>query len=147
MRIILNFVPWGEHMEYKTEQKNAVLCFLKQNYEHHFTANQIVDALQKTANPPAKSSVYRIISSLVKNGKIRRFESNSEKNFVYQYAHLSDTCENHYHLKCTDCGKLIHMECEHLSNVCRHIASEHGFLVGTGKSIIYGTCRECLKEK
>lgn len=134
-------------MEYKTEQKNAVLCFLKQNCEHHFTASQIVQALKTNQNAPGKSSVYRIISNLVKQGKVKRFESNSENSFVYQYAHLSDSCENHYHLKCIDCGKLIHMECEHLSDVCRHIASEHGFVVGTGKSVIYGQCKECLKEK
>lgn len=134
-------------MEYKTEQKNSVLFFLKQNCEHHFTANQIVAALNKTENPPAKSSIYRIINSLVTKGQVRRFESKDEKNFVYQYAHLSDNCANHYHLKCTDCGKLIHMECEHLSDVCKHIKSEHGFLVGMGNSVIYGCCKECLKGK
>lgn len=134
-------------MEYKTEQKNSVLCFLKQNCEHHYTVEQIVSALNKSENAPAKSSVYRIINNLVKSGRVLRFESKDEKNFVYQYAHLSDKCQHHYHLKCTDCGKLIHMECEHLSDVCRHIESEHGFLVGTGNSVIYGCCSSCLKEK
>ena len=134
-------------MEYKTEQKNTVLNFLKNNCENHFTVEQVVQNLKTLDGCPGKSTIYRIINNLVESGTVRRFQSNSEKKFVYQYAHLSDNCQHHYHLKCTDCGKLIHMECEHLNDVCRHIKAEHGFVIATGNSVIYGCCSKCSKGK
>lgn len=130
--------------EYSTEQKRAVLDFFKTNREHHFTAAQVADAVCE--NGAGKSTVYRHISNLLESGTIRRFETGDIRQFVYQYADVHEDCDRHYHLKCVKCGRLIHMECAHLDEVRNHIRSEHDFIIGFGKSVLYGECVRCAAK-
>ena len=74
---------------------------------------------------------------------VRRFEAAGSDSFVYQYA-AGVGCDHHFHLKCAHCGNLLHMECDKLNEVRRHILDDHGFLIG-GNSIIYGVCADCRK--
>ena len=61
------------------------------------------------------------------------------------YKYKNDKCDEHYHVKCKECGKLIHFECDDFKKVCEHILQEHKFYVDT-KSIIYGICEDCKKK-
>lgn len=130
-------------MPYMTSQKRRILDFLIQNQSRHYTVEEIIEALSDGEHSPGKSTVYRQISSLLNDGVIRRFEAANSDSFVYQYANGVD-CEHHFHLKCSLCGKLIHMECHQLNDVRAHILQKHGFLIG-GNSIIYGICADCAK--
>lgn len=126
---------------YMTGPKKQILDFLIAHQNRHFTVEEILDALPEGETKPGKSTVYRQISRLLADGVIRRFESADSDSFVYQYA-AGVNCEHHFHLKCARCGKLIHMECDHLQQVKNHIFREHGFLIG-GSSVIYGICAAC----
>ena len=128
-------------MAYNTNHKKKILDFLIANEAHHFTIEEIIEALNTGDSVPGKSTVYRQISALMREGIVRRFESPDTDSFVYQYAAGVD-CDHHFHLKCVRCGKLIHMECKQLNDVRDHILREHGFLIG-GSSIIYGICADC----
>ena len=131
-------------MTHLASQKKRILDFLMLHREHHYTVEELIDALAVQGEKPAKSTVYRQIAGLLEDGVVRRFEAPGESSFVYQYA-AGVGCEHHFHLKCTRCGKLIHMECEQLQEVREHIRREHGFLIG-GNSIIYGICSACSAE-
>lgn len=130
-------------MPYMTGHKKRILDFLIRNKDHHYTVDEIISALSVGDTKPGKSTVYRQISSLLEDGVIRRFEAADSDSFVYQYA-VGVGCEHHFHLKCSRCGNLLHMECDKLDEVRRHILSDHGFLIG-GSSIIYGVCAGCQK--
>lgn len=129
---------------YNTDQRKRVIDFFKENKEHHFTVNQIADRL--CLDGSGRSTVYRQISNLLESGVIRRFESGDSRQFVYQFADLNEDCDSHYHLKCVKCGRLIHMNCERLKEVSDHIKSEHDFILGSGRGILYGECVDCLFE-
>jgi len=131
-------------MAYMTNHKKQILDFLIQNKDRHYTVEEIIEALSENAARPGKSTVYRQIAALTAEGVVRRFESAETDSFVYQYA-AGVNCEHHFHLKCTGCGKLIHMECAALEQVRSHIQKEHGFRIG-GSSIIYGVCGRCEKS-
>ena len=131
-------------MKYMTSQKKTILDYLILHKEHHYSVEELIDALASDGTKLPKSTVYRQIAQLLDDGVLRRFEAPGEKSFVYQYAAGVD-CEHHFHLKCTRCGRLIHMECVELEAVRRHIQEEHGFLIG-GSSIIYGICSDCTAE-
>lgn len=128
-------------MPYNTNHKKRILDFLIANKERHFTIEEIIEALSGEDGSPGKSTVYRQVSALMRDGIVRRFEAPDEDSFVYQYA-VGVDCEHHFHLKCVRCGKLIHMDCVQLDEVRDHILREHGFLIG-GSSIIYGICAVC----
>ena len=131
-------------MPYMTSQKKQILDFLMQNRSRHFTVEEILDALSTGDKKPGKSTVYRQISALLSDGVIRRFEAADQSSFVYQYAAGID-CDHHFHLKCSRCGTLMHMECPQLDDVRSHIRREHGFLIG-GNAVIYGICARCTAE-
>jgi len=128
-------------MPYMTNHKRQILDFLSQHRDRHFTVEEIIDALSEGEKKPAKSTVYRQVSALMEDGVIRRFESAESDSFVYQYA-VGIDCAHHFHLKCSRCGKLIHLHCDALREVRAHILREHGFLIGGG-SVIYGICADC----
>ena len=45
------------------------------------------------------------------------------------------------------CGRLFHTECAYLNTLSEHIKNEHGFLVDGSKTVLYGLCKTCAKEK
>ena len=55
----------------------------------------------------------------------------------------SESCHYHFHLKCLRCGQLIHMDCRLMKEMQKHIETDHGFLVDSGKSVLYGLCPKC----
>ena len=130
--------------EYNTAGKQQVVDFLSKYRDRDFTVEQIVEGLSSSDTAPGKSTVYRIIGRLLGSGEIRRFESQTTSNFVYQYSERTPECEHHFHLKCVKCGRLIHMDCEKMASVREHILKEHGFIIG-GEQIINGICASCAE--
>ena len=132
--------------EYNTGNKTAVKDFFFQNRDRHFTIEEAEEGLSALSRTIPKSSLYRTVSSLCKAGYLRRFEAQGSDSFVYQYASFGHTCENHFHLKCTVCGKLIHLDCGKMNEIKEHVYKEHGFIIG-GDGIINGVCKGCEVRK
>lgn len=136
-----------KRVHYMTAQKKRVLDFLSQNAETHFSMEEIAAGLSDEGVCVPKSTLYRQVSGLLADGIVRRFESKEKQCFVYQFVSCDDACDHHFHFKCVDCGRLIHMECPELSAVRHHIEENHDFSIGAGRSVLYGECKQCLKGK
>jgi len=126
---------------YMTSGKKKLIDFMRENRDRHFTVDEIAEELPEIG----KSSIYRIVAKLHGDGVLRRFETEGVGSFVYQYVEHSAACEHHFHLKCENCGRILHMECRELDKVKSHIEEEHGFIIGKGNAIIYGLCAACRK--
>jgi len=133
-------------MEYRTDNKRIVTEFFYRNRDRHFTTDAVKEQLESEGSSIPKSSLYRIIGNLCRAGIIRRFESHESNCFVYQYANFTSSCDMHFHLKCIECGKLIHLECKHMNELKKHIIKEHGFIIG-GEGIINGICEKCMMNR
>ena len=57
------------------------------------------------------------------------------------------TCHSHFHLKCTECGVLIHLDCDHLAAITAHVQEDHGFMIDPARTTFYGLCRACAERK
>jgi len=126
-----------EHKTYNTKQKEALINFFKQNPEMCFSPADIIN------NPNLKmgsATVYRLLTKLKNEGIIKSFLLGEKKFVAYQYN--SCGCE-HFHLKCLKCGELIHSECDVIKSMQAHISSEHGFIIDSSKTVLYGICKEC----
>jgi len=130
---------------YQTEQRKKLLEFLRSDPEHQFTIDIIAEHLSGEGMP-GKSTVYRLMSKLVEEGCVRRFVSGNSRHFVYQIHEFED-CANHFHLKCIQCGKLVHLECKKGDELIAHIFKEHKFSVDSGKSVLYGICEDCADKQ
>ncbi len=133
-------------MSYETKQSRLVDDFLKNNTAKHFSAEDVYFALVSSGEKIGRTTVYRQLDKLVETGKVRKFFTGEKDACCYQYNN-SDRCHNHYHLKCSVCGKLIHTECDFLDKLSAHIFNDHQFTVDGSKTVLYGTCKTCIKEK
>ena len=131
-------------MGYNTKQVDLILHLMHESKGKHMTADDILRCLADNGCAVGKSTVYRHLERLTKEGVVRRFILHDGESACYQFA--GDGCSNHYHLKCSRCGKLNHVECEYLDKVSGHIFEHHGFILSEENTVLYGICAVCAKE-
>ena len=134
---------------YKTAGRQRLLSFLQSNPDRQFGVDELteeLDRLQESeGQKQSKSTLYRHLSELCAEGTVRKYRSDTQSAYVYQYVGIGD-CRRHFHLKCEDCGKLIHLECTVSEELLSHISSHHDFCVDSGRSILYGLCADCADQ-
>ncbi len=130
---------------YKTAGRQKLLDFLQSHPDRQFTVDELAESLNNTAEKKiGKSTLYRHLSELCDGGTVRKYRSDTQSAYVYQYVGTGDCCR-HFHLKCLSCGDLIHLECAVSEELLFHISSHHGFEVDSGRSILYGMCEACAE--
>ena len=128
---------------YKTKQKRLIENLISSSEDGHFTVDTLTKALEDMGESVGRTTVYRALEKMAADGKVRKYVRSSGESACYQYISAQKECSGHFHLKCTNCGKLIHVDCGHLNELCSHIEKEHGFSVDRLKTVLYGLCEEC----
>jgi Fur family ferric uptake transcriptional regulator len=131
---------------YQTKQKTQVLSYLRKHASEHITAAELVFALNTEGEPIGAATVYRQLEKLEAEGLVRRYALDDRGSACWQYAGdeaQSGTCHSHFHLKCTVCGTLFHLNCDHLHEIAHHVAAEHGFEIDPARTVFYGVCEKC----
>ena len=130
-------------MAYQTKQSRALLEYLKKQGSRHISVQDIAAGLPDKIGT---ATIYRQLDRLVGQGQVQKFV-NDGSPACYQYVGEGSSCSQHFHLKCSVCGALIHLECEEMGRLSEHILREHGFRTDPLRSVLYGTCAECLKKE
>lgn len=127
---------------YHTKPRRQLLNFLAEAPEKSYTAEEIAAALAERhgEEAPGKSTVYRLVGKLLQEEQLKRFEPEGSHRSYYQ---LMECSHDHLHLKCTDCGRLIHMRESTSSRLLREILQTDGFAVNQHQTVIFGRCKEC----
>ena len=130
---------------YNTRQKNNILKFLTENKDRHFTVDELISDMKSSGINIGKSTVYRFLEYLFKAGYVRKYAIEDRNKASYQF--IGDVnCKEHYHLKCVGCGELLHLDCNFLSDIKKHVSKKHNFEIDNSKTVLYGFCEMC-KEK
>ncbi len=130
---------------YATVSRKKILDFLKRSGDRTVTASEISDYLKETDSEVNITTIYRYLDKLEKEGTVIKYAAEKGTQAVYQYVEMGHRCEAHLHLKCVNCGRIIHLECEFMEEIAEHIRKDHGFLLQCKNSILYGKCRECSR--
>jgi Fur family ferric uptake transcriptional regulator len=128
---------------YQTKQRNQILDCLMKNKDRHITADEIIHVLNGEKPLVGKTTVYRYLDKLVSQDVVRRYFIEEGKSACYQYMEQNGACNQHFHLKCVDCGRLLHLECDYLGEIDSHIKDHHDFHVDHSKTVLYGQCGHC----
>lgn len=131
---------------YQTKQKAQVLQYLESHSTEHITAAELLIALNTSGAAIGSATVYRQLEKLEAEGLVRRYALDDRGSACWQYAGAeakAGTCRNHFHLKCTVCGTLFHLNCDHLHEIARHVAAEHQFCIDPARTVFYGVCSAC----
>lgn len=134
-------------MGYITKQSTEILECLKENKNRHLTADEVYGILCSNGVSVGRTTVYRHLEKLYADSVIRKFTLGDSTSACYQFFEGDEKCFNHYHLKCTVCGKLIHAECGFLNELSEHIFNEHNFKIDGEKTVLYGVCSVCANKE
>lgn len=130
----------GRPSTYTTRQGEAVLAYLASQKGRHVTAAQVAEHL---GNIIGRTTVYRQLDRLVREGRLRRYMLDEAAGACFQYVEENEGAGEHFHLKCEACGKLIHMDGKALPDVTGGILQHYAFEVDVNRTVFYGRCRAC----
>ncbi len=132
--------------EYKTKPRNAIIEYLKEHADTRFTARDILNAINSGGEELDRSTIYRNLERLCKEGELVKYKERDINAACYQYSENHGSCHKHMHARCMQCGKVIHLENEILREASQKIQSEYGFDIDYGKTVIVGTCNKCREK-
>lgn len=132
---------------YNTRQREIVLDYVKSSGGSHLNIEDINEHLKKEGYLVGKTTVYRYLELLAEKGIVKKFFIENGLPACYQYVDNSQFCNSHYHLKCTICGRLIHMECNHFEEMASHVFEDHKFTLDKTKIVLYGMCENCMRKE
>lgn len=135
-------------MTYKTKQSKVILSCLHYYKGSHVTVPMISRYLENQDNPVGTATIYRQLEKLEKEGLVRKYILDGKSGSCFQFVdNENDHCDDHYHLKCEKCGKLIHLQCKTLDTLEEHVYEDHGFRINPLKTVFYGVCPDCAGTK
>lgn len=123
----------------KTKQKEYVLNNLLNRFDHPTVSQIYADALNEGMKI-GEVSIYRILNNLVEEGKVCKIVTKDN------VAHFDYVRENHFHLVCNVCSKIIDKPIteefdKNFSNMVK------GFNILKQDVNFYGICEECAKKR
>lgn len=134
-----------ERKYYQTKQQEAVLVLFQEERDGCFTVEEAHQRLNEAGMDIGKTTVYRAITRLWEKGVLRRYAP-QESADASRYQ-LNACADNHLHVRCIVCGELAHLDCEEVSEFCKHITRHHGFALDESQTVLYGRCQNCVKAE
>ena len=135
-----------EKTTYHTVGRERLLTYFAEHPGQRMTVEELTRALTAENVAVGRSTVYRLVGKLCREGKVNRLRDSERGCYIYAYAEDAHGCDgHHFHLKCVDCGRLFHLECRHSEMLCAHIAGTHHFRVDSGRTLLYGQCENCQR--
>lgn len=130
---------------YNTKSRRLILEYLESKKDTTVSVGDIIDYLAFSGESVNPTTVYRYLNKLTAEKKVLKFSEDDGSKAVYQIAGHKHDCDGHIHIQCTECGKLLHLDCDFMDDFKEHLLNEHNFSLKCEKSLIYGICKECRK--
>ena len=119
-----------------TAQRLAVLRAVERL--PHGTTDQVADAVREEIGAVSRQAVYDALGVLADKGLLRRIQpARSPARFEPAAG------DNHHHLVCRVCGRIVDVECAHGSAPCLTAADDAGFEIDEAEVTYWGRCPDC----
>ena len=94
------------------------------------------------------TTLYRHLQRMIGEGIVSKYAVGTTGAACFEYVGGNESGEtaNAYHCKCEGCGKLIHVYCDKIMDIEKHLEEEHGFEVDPFRTVFYGLCGDCMSE-
>lgn len=132
-----------EVRSYTTKSKKYILEFLQKNIHTTVSAADILDYLAANGVEVNFTTVYRNLNRLLKEKKVIKLTDEKGEKAMYQLAEGCKGCHDHIHIQCVKCGKLLHLDCDFMTDIKHHLEASHGFVLKCDRSVLYGICENC----
>ncbi len=126
---------------YKTRQREDILACLSNNTQRYLTVDGVYEALRAAGSEIGRTTVYRNLEHLVaKHELLKAISPRGEA--LYRLSPEQNAAQ----LVCLECGKAFPLACNMVDDFTSHIKAHHGFEVDSHKTVLYGTCPDCLSH-
>ena len=122
-----------------TAQRLAVMRAVAS--QPHTTADVVAEAVRAEIGAISLQSVYDALALLVAEGLIRRIQpAGSPARFENRVG------DNHHHLICRTCGRMVDVDCAVGSAPCLTAADGSGYEIDEAEVVYWGRCPTCLAK-
>ena len=120
-----------------TAQRLAVLRAVAG--QPHITADGVAEVVRAEIGAISRQSVYDALGLLSEKGLLRRIQPvGSPARFENRVG------DNHHHLICRICGRVVDVDCAVGSAPCLTAADDQGFEIDEAEVAYWGRCPDCL---
>lgn len=122
-----------------TAQRLAVLKAV--GAQPHATADTVAEIARAEIGAISLQAVYDALALLVAEGLVRRIQpSGSPARFETRVG------DNHHHLICRSCGRVVDVDCAVGAAPCLTAADEQGYEIDEAEVAYWGRCPECVAK-
>jgi len=122
-----------------TAQRLAVLRAV--SAQPHITADAVAEVVRAEIGAISRQSVYDALGVLVAKRLLRRIQpEGSPARFENRVG------DNHHHLICRICGRVVDVDCAIGSAPCLTAADDQGFEIDEAEVAYWGRCPECVAK-
>ena len=104
----------------------------------HSTADQVAESARREIGAISRQSVYDTLTLLADRGLIRRIQLPGSP-MLYE----NRTADNHHHLICRDCGRIVDVACAVGEAPCLTVTNDQGFVIDEADVAYLGRCPAC----
>ena len=123
-----------------TTQRQIILEELSK-VKTHPTASELYDMVRKRLPRIGLGTVYRNLELMAENGMVLKLEvGGTQKRF-------DATTHTHYHIRCSDCGKVDDIDTPVMDDLVREAANATSYEVLGHHIEFSGRCITCQKKK
>ena len=107
----------------------------------HISADEVAEIVRAEIGAISLQSVYDALGVLVAEGLLRRIQpAGSPARFEDRVG------DNHHHLICRVCGRVVDVDCAVGSAPCLSAADDQGYEIEEADVAYWGRCPECLAK-
>jgi Fur family ferric uptake transcriptional regulator len=126
-----------EHGVQVTAQRLAVLRAVSDR--PHASAADVAGMVRREIGAVSVQAVYDALATLAEKGLVRRIQpAGSAARYE---ARVGD---NHHHLICRTCGKMVDVDCAVGDTPCLTAADGSGFEIDEAEVVYWGRCPDCI---
>lgn len=121
-----------------SKQKQMVLDTVRARCDHP-TADQIYLDVRGKDDKISRGTVYRNLGVLAEGGEITNVKVSAADRYDLRVG-------RHYHIICTECGRVVDAPIEYKEGYDEEIEAETGFRINRHRLIFEGLCPECIEK-
>jgi Fur family peroxide stress response transcriptional regulator len=122
-----------------TVQRREILKAVLERDDHP-TADRIYESVKDRISGLSRTTVYRVLETLVELGLIRRLHHPGAG------ARFDGKTHRHHHLVCRKCDRIIDIETKHLDDLKLPPKQRQGFEIEDYAVHFIGVCAECRRN-
>jgi Fur family ferric uptake transcriptional regulator len=108
----------------------------------HITADEVAETVREEIGAISLQSVYDALAVLAAERLIRRIQpAGSPARFEDRVG------DNHHHLICRLCGRLVDVDCARGSAPCLTAHDDRGYEIDEAEVAYWGRCPDCLRKE